>query len=98
LPQGFNEAGAFLFATNFDAGTVDVFDSESQPVSTQGGFADPQIPAGYAASRRQNAAHARHVVARIEQVPAPACPGFEPRREVAHAKRMWHSDIAQVVD
>ena len=40
-------AGAeFLYATNFHNGTVDVFDSNFNPVP--GGFADPSIPAGYA--------------------------------------------------
>src|SRR5579871_242349 len=48
LALGFSEAGAFLFATNFHTGTIDVFDSKFQPVSPQSGFKDPQIPAGYA--------------------------------------------------
>lgn len=48
LALGFNGAGAFLFATNFSAGTVDVFDSTFKPVRSQGMFNDPQIPSGYA--------------------------------------------------
>src|SRR5206468_8645851 len=40
--------GAFLFATNFHAGTVDVFDQNFKPVHPRGGFIDPKIPAGYA--------------------------------------------------
>ena len=48
LAIGFNGSGAFLFATNFHAGTVDVFDSKFQPVRTRGMFRDPQLPAGYA--------------------------------------------------
>ncbi len=40
--------GDFLYATNFNAGTVDVFDSALNPVSTAGGFTDAGIPAGYA--------------------------------------------------
>lgn len=48
LAIGFNELGAFLFATNFYAGTVDVFDSSFQPVRIPGGFRDPHLPAGYA--------------------------------------------------
>ncbi len=48
LAIGFNESGAFLFATNFHAGTVDVFDSNFQPVSFSNAFRDPKIPAGYA--------------------------------------------------
>ncbi|MBX6316681.1 MAG: TIGR03118 family protein, partial [Isosphaeraceae bacterium] len=48
LALGFSAAGAFLFATNFHAGTVDVFDSNFRPVRTPGGFRDPNIPAGFA--------------------------------------------------
>ena len=48
LAIGFNESGAFLFATNFRAGTVDVFDSKFRPVRTHGGFRDEHLPAGYA--------------------------------------------------
>src|SRR5438105_1280637 len=48
LAEGFNAAGAFLYATNFHAGTVDVFDSNFRPVHTSGGFKDPKIPAGFA--------------------------------------------------
>ncbi len=48
LAMGFNTSGAFLFATNFHAGTVDVFDSKFQPVRTRGMFKDPHLPAGYA--------------------------------------------------
>ena len=40
--------GVLLFATNFRAGTVDVFDHNYNPVATKGGFADPTIPAGFA--------------------------------------------------
>src|SRR5204862_2548298 len=48
LAMGFNADGAFLYATNFHAGTVDVFDSNFRPVHTAGGFKDPDIPSGYA--------------------------------------------------
>jgi len=48
LAIGFNKEGAFLFATNFHAGTIDVFDARFQPVQTGGGFIDPHLPAGYA--------------------------------------------------
>ena len=53
-----NSTGAFLFATNFRAGTIDVFaptDPATGPckgcyvlTTTHGGFVDPEIPAGYA--------------------------------------------------
>src|SRR5438874_3851635 len=39
-------AGDRLYATNFHAGTVDVFDASFNPVA--GGFTDASLPAGYA--------------------------------------------------
>jgi uncharacterized protein (TIGR03118 family) len=53
LAYGVNVNGFFLFATNFNAGTVDVFgpngsDGLFTPATTDGGFIDPDIPAGYA--------------------------------------------------
>jgi uncharacterized protein (TIGR03118 family) len=54
LVFGVNANGVFLFATNFRAGTVDVFDNNYQPVTTDGGFNDPSIPAGYAPFGIQN--------------------------------------------
>src|SRR5207245_5699641 len=48
LAIGFTESGAFLLATNFRAGTVDVFDSKFQRVHTHGRFKDPHLPPGYA--------------------------------------------------
>jgi hypothetical protein len=48
LALGFTESGAFLFATNFRAGTVDVFDSKFQRVHTHDKFKDPHLPPGYA--------------------------------------------------
>jgi uncharacterized protein (TIGR03118 family) len=43
-----NVNGVFLFATNIRAGTVDVFDHTYKPVTTDGGFVDRDIPAGFA--------------------------------------------------
>ena len=48
-----NTKGAFLFATNFRNGTVDVFgpngtDGMFAKVTLDGDFTDPEIPAGYA--------------------------------------------------
>ncbi len=40
--------GDFLYATNFHAGTVDVFDSHFNPVPIPDGFTDPTLPEGYA--------------------------------------------------
>jgi uncharacterized protein (TIGR03118 family) len=61
LATGVNVNGVFLFATNFHAGTIDVFgpaDANSNgqyvPVTTDGGFIDPNIPAGFAPFGIQN--------------------------------------------
>jgi len=43
-----NSTGIFLYATNFRAGTVDVFDAKFQPAKLSGSFHDPNIPTGYA--------------------------------------------------
>jgi uncharacterized protein (TIGR03118 family) len=48
LAMGFNASGAFLFATNFHSGRIDVFDSTFRLVRRPGAFRDPNIPAGYA--------------------------------------------------
>jgi uncharacterized protein (TIGR03118 family) len=48
LAIGFNASGAFLFAANFHAGTIDVFDSSFHPVTSRGGFVDPDLPSGFA--------------------------------------------------
>ncbi len=54
LVFGVNANGVFLFATNFRAGTVDVFDHTFTKVTTQGGFVDPKIPSGFAPFGIQN--------------------------------------------
>jgi uncharacterized protein (TIGR03118 family) len=58
LVVGVNVIGAFLFATNFRAGTIDVFAPNGsngfQPVTTDGGFQDPNIPPGFAPFGIQN--------------------------------------------
>ncbi len=41
-------AGAHLYATNFRAGTVDVFDTTFKPVNASGAFEDSDLPDGYA--------------------------------------------------
>ena len=55
LVVGVNVKGVFLFATNFRAGTIDVFGPQPTgsnglftPATTDGKFTDPEIPAGYA--------------------------------------------------
>jgi uncharacterized protein (TIGR03118 family) len=48
LAFGTNKHGNFLFATNFAAGTVEVFDQTFKLVTLDGNFGDPDIPAGFA--------------------------------------------------
>jgi uncharacterized protein (TIGR03118 family) len=53
LVAGVNVKGVFLFATNFRAGTIDVFGPTGSnglftPVTTDGTFTDPELPTGYA--------------------------------------------------
>jgi uncharacterized protein (TIGR03118 family) len=62
LVVGVNANGVFLFATNFRAGTVDVFAPAPAssttglytPATTDGGFLDPSIPSGFAPFGIQN--------------------------------------------
>jgi uncharacterized protein (TIGR03118 family) len=48
LAFGVNKNGDFIYAANFRAGTIDVFDHGYNPATTDGGFVDPNIPAGFA--------------------------------------------------
>jgi uncharacterized protein (TIGR03118 family) len=48
LVFGTNPNGVFLFAANFNAGRVDVFDHTYHLVATDGAFKDPAIPPGFA--------------------------------------------------
>jgi uncharacterized protein (TIGR03118 family) len=48
LAFGTNKHGNFLFATNFAAGTVEVYDKNFAPATLDGNFSDPDIPAGFA--------------------------------------------------
>jgi uncharacterized protein (TIGR03118 family) len=43
-----NVNGVFLYVTNFRAGTIEVYDHTYKLVTTDGGFVDPNIPAGFA--------------------------------------------------
>lgn len=54
LAIGSNASGNFLYATNFRAGTVDVFDKSFAIVNLAGPFTDPNVPAGYAPFGIQN--------------------------------------------
>jgi len=48
LALGANASGPLLYAANFHAGTVDVFDGTFKPATVAGGFKDSTIPAGFA--------------------------------------------------
>jgi uncharacterized protein (TIGR03118 family) len=54
LVFGTNPNGVFLFATNFRAGTIEVFDHNYASVTTDGSFKDPAIPSGFAPFGLQN--------------------------------------------
>ena len=43
-----NNQGSFLYAANFSAGRIDVFDSDWSNVQLSGDFSDSQIPSGFA--------------------------------------------------
>jgi len=51
LAIGSNASGNFLYAANFHAGTVDVFDGS---LHSAGSFTDPSVPAGFAPFGIQN--------------------------------------------
>ncbi|MGA2284849.1 MAG: TIGR03118 family protein [Dehalococcoidia bacterium] len=48
IALGHNQDGNFIFAANFRAGTVDVFDRNFAPATLAGSFSDPSLPAGFA--------------------------------------------------
>jgi uncharacterized protein (TIGR03118 family) len=43
-----NASGMYLYATNFRAGTVEVYDTNFKPATLTGSFTDPDIKPGYA--------------------------------------------------
>jgi uncharacterized protein (TIGR03118 family) len=48
IALGSNDSGALLYAANFSAGTVEVFDGNYHPATVSGNFDDPNLPAGFA--------------------------------------------------
>jgi len=48
ITLGSNASGPLLYAANFGAATIDVFDGNFQPTTVSGGFIDPNLPAGFA--------------------------------------------------
>jgi len=70
-----------LFAANFEAGGgINVFNSSYAPITTAGGFADPNIPTGFAPFNVQNIGGNLYVeyakVAAGQPVPLPGGGGF----------------------
>ena len=54
LALGVSGGNSFLYATNFHAGTVDIFDKNFALVVKPGAFRDPNLPAGFAPFGIQN--------------------------------------------
>ncbi len=54
LALGANSQGPLLYAANFHAGTIDVFDGNFSPVTLNGQFQDPNLPPGFAPFNIQN--------------------------------------------
>jgi len=54
LAIGTNASGDFLYAANFAAGKVDIYDKNFALASLPGNFNDPNLPAGYAPFGIQN--------------------------------------------
>jgi len=54
LAIGNNGVGNFLYATNFSAGTIDVFNGSFSTTTLAGNFTDPNLPAGFAPFGIQN--------------------------------------------
>ena len=77
LAMGSNVNGNFLFAANFHAGTIDVFDKNFTPVISATAFTDPNIPAGFAPFNIQNiggqlyVTYAKQDADREDDVPGP---------------------------
>ncbi len=51
---GTTSTGAMLYAANFAAGTIDVWDGNMNPVTSAGAFTDATVPAGFAPFNIQN--------------------------------------------
>jgi uncharacterized protein (TIGR03118 family) len=68
LAIGNNGSGNFLYAANFQAGTVDVFDTSFGLTSLSGNFTDPNLPAGYAPFNIQNFGGKLYVTYALKEV------------------------------
>lgn len=54
LAIGTNQSGIFLYAANFHAGTIDVFDKNFASATLSGSFYDPYLPSNYAPFNIEN--------------------------------------------
>jgi uncharacterized protein (TIGR03118 family) len=54
LAIGNNGSNNLLYAANFSAGTIDVFNGSFAPITLSGSFIDPSLPAGFAPFNIQN--------------------------------------------
>jgi uncharacterized protein (TIGR03118 family) len=54
LAVGSNGSANFLYAANFHAGTIDVFDTSFASTTLAGSFTDPNLPSGFAPFNIQN--------------------------------------------
>ena len=77
LAIGNNGTANFLYATNFFAGTIDVFDTNFSPATLTGNFTDPGLPSGFAPFGIQNiggllfVTYAKQDVPKHDDVPGP---------------------------
>jgi uncharacterized protein (TIGR03118 family) len=69
LAIGNNGAGNFIYATNFSAGTVEVYNASFSPVTLTGTFTDPGLPAGFAPFGIQNIGGVLFVTYAMQDVP-----------------------------
>ena len=74
-------SAAYLYATDFHNGKIDVFDSSFMPTTLAGSFTDPSLPSGYApfniaaSGNRLYVTYALQDAQREDDVPCPGC-GF----------------------
>jgi uncharacterized protein (TIGR03118 family) len=81
LALGTNAHGNFLFATNFRAGMVEVYDGKFALATLDGSFTDPDLPAGFAPFGIRNidgalwVTYAKQTADKHDDVPSPGA-GF----------------------
>lgn len=67
----------YLYAANFNSGSIDVYDTNYAPFTTPGGFKDSAVPAGFAPFNIQNlggklyVAYAKQDTSKVEDVAGP---------------------------